>query len=83
MRSEGIHFICVSNENRTKVSTFVKEKGFTFPIYTFAGEKPQVFRTRGIPATFIISRDGQIVFKHVGGAQWDDQTSIDFIRKLL
>jgi peroxiredoxin len=83
IKNEGIDFICVSDESRTKVSKFVKEKGFTFPIYTLIGEKPQVFNTRGIPATFIISRDGQIVFKHIGGAKWDDKTSVDFIKKIM
>lgn len=83
IKTEGIDFICVSDESRTKVSKFVKEKGFTFPIYTLIGEKPQVFKTRGIPATFIISQDGQIVFKHVGGAKWDDKTSVDFIKKIM
>jgi len=83
IRSEEIHFMCVSDEDRTKVSTFVKERGFTLPVYTLLGEKPPVFQTRGIPATFIISRDGQIVFKHVGAAKWDDKTSIDFIQRLM
>lgn len=83
INSEEIHFMCVSDEDRTRVSKFVKERGFTFPIYTLVGEKPQVLRTQGIPATFIISQDGQIVFKHVGGAKWDDKTSIDFVRKLM
>jgi hypothetical protein len=32
---------------------FVKEKGFTFPIYTIRGTTPAVFKTRGISATFI------------------------------
>ena len=83
IKSEEIHFICVSEEGRTKVSKFVKEKGFTFPLYTLVGEKPQVFKTRGIPATFIISQDGQIVFKHVGSANWDHKTSIDYIKGLM
>jgi len=83
MKSEEIHFMCVSDEERTKVSKFVKEKGFTFPVYTVIGEKPRVFQTRGIPATFIISQDGQIVFKHVGGAKWNHETSVDFIKGLM
>jgi len=82
MQSEEIQFMCVSDEDRKKVSNFVKENGFTFPIYTLVGEKPHIFQTRGIPATFIISRDGQIAFKHVGAAKWDDMTSIVFLRGL-
>jgi thiol-disulfide isomerase/thioredoxin len=83
IKSEGIDFICVSDEDTSTVSKFVKEKGFTFPIYTLVGEKPQFFNTRAIPTTFIISQDGQIVFKHVGAAKWDDKSSIDFIKRLM
>jgi thiol-disulfide isomerase/thioredoxin len=82
-KNEGIDFICVSDEDRIKVSKFVKEKGFTFPIYTLVGDKPQILETRGIPATFIISQDAHIVFKHVGAAKWDHKTSIDFVKKLM
>ena len=83
LKSEEILFMCVSEEGRTRISEFIKEKEFTFPVYTVIGEKPRVFQTRGIPATFIISRDGQIAFKHVGAAKWDHKTSIDFIKGLM
>jgi thiol-disulfide isomerase/thioredoxin len=83
IKSEEILFMCVSEEDDGKVGKFAKEMGFTFPIYTVVDEKPPVFNTRGIPATFIIGRDGQIVFRHVGAAKWDHKTSIDFIRRLM
>jgi thiol-disulfide isomerase/thioredoxin len=80
---EKVRFICVSQEEASKVTKFVKERGFTFPIYTMRGEPPAVFRSRGIPATFILSADGRVAFKHVGSAKWDDKTSVDFIRGLI
>jgi len=82
LKDGGVVFVCVSNEETSKVSRFVKEKGFTFPIYTMHGAPPGVFKTRGIPATFILSPDGKIAFKHIGSAKWDDEKSIDFIRGL-
>ncbi len=83
IKGQEIVFLCVAEDSREKVIEFVKEKGFTFPIYTLVGEKPRVFRTRGIPTTFITSRDGQIVFKHVGSAQWDHRRSVAFITRLV
>ncbi len=83
VKSAEIQFMCVSDEDRRKVRKFVEERGFTFPVYTLIGQKPRVLETRGVPATFIISRDGQIVFKHVGAAQWDHETGVDFIRRLM
>jgi thiol-disulfide isomerase/thioredoxin len=80
---ERVRFVCVSQEEARKVAEFVKEKGFTFPVYTMREEPPAVFRSRGIPVTFILSPDGKVAFKHVGGAKWDDKTSVDFIRGLI
>ena len=82
LKDEGVVFVCVSNEETSKVSRFVKERGFTFPIYTMHGAPPGVFKTPGIPATFILSRDGKIAFRHVGSAKWDDEKSIDFMKGL-
>jgi thiol-disulfide isomerase/thioredoxin len=83
LKDDGVVFICVSKEETSKVSQFVKEKGLTFPIYTMRGAPPAIFKTRGIPATFILSPDGRIAFKHVGSAKWDDDKSIDFIKGLI
>jgi thiol-disulfide isomerase/thioredoxin len=83
LKDNGVVFVCVSNEETSKVSQFVKEKGFTFPIYTMCGVPPAIFKTRGIPATFILSPEGKIAFSHNGSAKWDDDKSIDFIKGLI
>jgi thiol-disulfide isomerase/thioredoxin len=83
LKDEGVVLVCISNEEASKVSRFVNEKGFTFPIYTIRGAPPAVFKTRGIPATFILSPDGKIAFRHIGSAKWDDDKSIDFIKGLM
>jgi thiol-disulfide isomerase/thioredoxin len=83
LKDEGVVFACISKEETSKVSRFIKEKGFTFPIYTMYDTPPAAFNTRGIPATFILSPEGKIAFKHTGSAKWDDEKSIDFIKGLL
>jgi thiol-disulfide isomerase/thioredoxin len=83
MKNEEIAFLCVSEEATSRIAMFMREKGFTFPVYTLVGMKPQVFRTRGIPATFIASQEGDIVFRHIGVARWDDDTCVKFLTGLL
>ncbi len=82
-KNDQVIFICVTEEESSKVSRFIKEKGFSFPIYTISGKPPAVFKTRGIPATFILSPEGKVAFGHVGSAKWDDEKSIEFIKGLL
>jgi thiol-disulfide isomerase/thioredoxin len=83
LKDDGVVFVCVSNEETPKVSQFAKEKGFTFPIYTMRDAPPNVFKTRGIPATFILSPEGKIAFKHIGSAKWDDDQCVGFIKGLM
>lgn len=82
VNAEDIAIVCVSQEDHATVAAFMRKKGYSFPVYTLQGAPPRVFETEGIPATFILSPDGQIVFKHVGAAKWDDEKVVNFLNAL-
>ena len=42
-----------------------------------------VLASDGIPATYIVDRQGRIVFSHVGAALWDDESVINFLTELV
>jgi len=79
LKEKGIVFICISDEENKIVSAFIRKKKYTFPVYTMKGAPPQIYKTEGIPATFIISPEGKVVLKHVGSAKWDYPTVSEFI----
>ena len=83
LKSEQVAFLVISNEPKETVKKFLNDKKFTFPVYLSKKELPSVFKTMGIPATFILSRDGSVVFKEVGSAKWDDVSSLNFLRGLM
>ena len=82
-QQEDVKFLLVSDEPPDVVEPFVQEKGWELPMYVSSDEKPYVFESRGIPATFILDREGRIVFRHVGSARWDDESAIRFLNGLL
>ncbi len=82
LKDEDVVFLLASNENEETVRGFMKNEPYSFPVYLFGEDLPDVFKTRGIPATFIIDRNGKIVFKHMGAAKWDDESCLRFIRSL-
>jgi hypothetical protein len=43
---------------------------------------PRVFQTDGIPATFLIDRDGRIAASEVGAADWSVPTVVECLQKL-
>jgi thiol-disulfide isomerase/thioredoxin len=81
-RADGIVFAAISEEPNVQVRKFVTSGGYTLPFLHMSEKAPDVFRTPGIPATFIVSADGRIAFKHVGAAKWDDETTLTFLRSL-
>lgn len=80
---EDVAFLLVSDEPPDVVEEFVDEKGWKLPLYVSDEERPSAFDSRGIPATFILDRTGRIVFRHVGSAAWDDESSVHFLTELL
>jgi thiol-disulfide isomerase/thioredoxin len=84
MKKEDIVFINSSFEDEALVKKFISKKGLKLPIYLHGKHVPSVFiSNRGIPVTFIIDRQGGIVYEHMGPAKWDDESVIEFLRGLL
>ena len=83
MKNEPVAFLCVSSEDAKTLKDFMEKKKFSLPIYMFDGELPSVFKTEGIPASFIVSPKGEIVFKHIGSANWNDPSSSEFLKRVI
>jgi peroxiredoxin len=83
---EGLRVLAVSIDEAGPevVKDFRRELGLTFTIVhdpTRAVER--VYQTTGVPETFVINRDGRIVKKVIGAAEWDSPVNRDLIRRLL
>lgn len=77
-----VAFLIVSEEDPDTVRPFVEEQGWQLPIYT-AQTIPAMFQTNVLPATYVLDEMREMVFKHVGVARWDDQSTVEFIEDLL
>jgi cytochrome c biogenesis protein CcmG, thiol:disulfide interchange protein DsbE len=67
-----------------RVADFVRARGLTFEIlHEGSGKVEQDYRARGIPATYIIGRDGRIRVIRQGAADWDTPANSALIAQLL
>lgn len=82
VRDDGVVFLCISDEKPEVVRLFVEKEKLALPVYLRAGDVPAMFKTRGIPATFILKRNGEVAFQHVGSARWDDPVCVGFVKSL-
>jgi thiol-disulfide isomerase/thioredoxin len=83
LRNEPVAFLLITNQPAGLVRWFVTEKHITLPIFVQQGQAPTIFKTMGVPATFILSRDGTIIFRYLGAAKWDADSCKDFMRLLI
>ena len=82
--NNNIVFLYLSKEDADTIIDYIpKDESLgQLPIYKVVTDD-DLFSTRGIPTTFIVNRNGEIVIKDVGSAVWNDQSVVDYLDNLL
>lgn len=66
------------------IRQFAEAMGLTFEIWHDpSGDIQRVYRTTGVPESFVIDRNGTIVKKVIGATDWDSEANLDLFRRLL
>ena len=60
-KDDGLLVYGINNEDPSKPAAFLEQYGYTFPTLKDATEVFRLYGVRGIPATYIIDREGYIV----------------------
>jgi len=69
-------------EDSKKVSKFISNKKFTFPVYLVNGDVPSQLNVPSIPTTFVIYPNGTINTKKTGTANYDTDKFKQFLEEL-
>jgi peroxiredoxin len=66
------------------IQVFADSLGLTFPmLHNPSGDIQRLYRTTGVPETFLIGKDGIIYKKVAGGTEWDAPQHKELIKRLL
>ncbi len=66
------------------IAAFAEQMRLTFPLWHDpAGDINRIYRTTGVPESFVIDRDGTIVKKVIGPTEWDSEANKDLFLRLL
>jgi len=76
-------FMFVTSEDRQKVVSFLERKDLDLPIYFPSFEPPKMLRSKLLPTTYIIDRDGKIIVAETGAADWNSSKTRALIDELL
>lgn len=82
-KNEEIEFLIISYESIPAIEKYVKKYGYTFPVYTQISELPPEFKISGIPATFILDKEGKIILKKEGYFNWAGLEGKEILRKII
>jgi len=82
MKDKNVQFAFVTNEATEPVAKFLKEQGYDLPVYFIEGKPPRALQSNGIPATFIITAQGELAYQHTGCAAWDTDKTLAFLAQL-
>ena len=80
---DRVAFVMVTNEKQEVVEAFMEKNQYLMPVFYLATNPPEIFAFRGYPTTFIISREGRIVSKKTGAANWDSKATAKILDELL
>ncbi|MGM0547398.1 MAG: TlpA family protein disulfide reductase [Bacteroidota bacterium] len=80
---ENIRFILLSmDDERAKATDFMEGKDFSMPYYFPASALPTEFRSEYLPTTYIISKEGQVIYKKEGIADYSSANFAQWMREL-
>ena len=81
---EDIIFLYLSREKLETIKNYKpKDESLQqLPIYKIITDD-EFFATSGIPTTFIINSDGEVIVKDLGSAFWNDESVFKFIDNLI
>ena len=78
-----IEFVLIAmQDEEQKVRDFIKKNGYTTPVYLLKEPLSEKFSIDVFPTTFILGKEGQILKKDEGAADWNSQAVHSFIDKL-
>lgn len=83
LNEKDILFLMVDvDDNYKKSSKFMENNKYDLPVYTAVSSVPQEFLSGSIPTTVIIDKEGKVVGRHEGGADYMNPEIVKFFKDL-
>ncbi len=80
---DRIKMVLVSQEKPETIKAFLEKNNYSMPTYILTGPIPEVFQSRSIPSSFLISPEGKLILKKKGAAKWDSRKVIKIMDKMI
>lgn len=78
-----VAFYFVSNEKSEILNRFMERHNYTMPIFQTLEAAPTQFNSNALPTTYVIAKNGEIVIKKTGVADWNSRKMRSLLDKLI
>lgn len=79
---DEVDFYFITSEEPKVVKRFLEIEAYTLPVYYLLSSPPDVLKSSSLPTTFLIGKEGDVVMKKKGAANWNSKTVRATIDKL-
>ncbi|MEY3220673.1 MAG: hypothetical protein RIT27_2030 [Pseudomonadota bacterium] len=85
VRQDNVVFLAINNgEDASRVQSFLRKMPVTFPLLLDSASNIMFeWKARGMPSTFVVDPEGRLVYKALGGRDWNHPTILRVLRGLL
>lgn len=80
---DRVKFVLVTSQSPGEVKQFLSDRDYALPVYYGGQSLPEKLKVSSIPTTYIIAKDGSIVSRKVGAADWDSRATREIFDLLL
>ena len=78
-----IIFLFIAEDKPENVSPFIKKHNYNLPVYYEVNSPPKLLRSSSIPTSFLIDKNGNIVMRIKGTANWSGNKMKKIITDLI
>ena len=79
-RKDKIDFVLIAMQDKEEdVVKFMKEKGYTAPVYIAQSPVSKNILPKSFPTTFLLDKNGRILLKEDASKDWNSKSVNDFI----
>jgi len=84
IKDQGIAMIAINvGEDEETIFSFMGDYPIDFQVLLDqSGQTIQRWPIKGLPTTFVIDPEGRLVYRAIGGREWDADELLDLVRKL-
>ena len=80
---DKVDFYFISSEDAEVINRFLDKRGFNLPVYRQISNTPDLLSHRSLPTTFLIDKQGKIIIRKKGAANWNSASTRELLDQLL